>query len=1404
MKLVLGVLQRDSMPPEVDYDVRQGCYLMALVIARYLLCGQTGLEYGDIPHNLGCRMNIKKTAMNCTSQACISENIISSNVGLTVSTKAIQTLNIGELLETLTCIMRVAWAAAAGQLHLANCPLPSSSHSSGRRSRQSSTGSNASSGSEGEIQGLHSGVCGQQEYVSSKDSLLAQKSLEFLVTCLELRTDVFNSFSTMPCVPDFIIDMLLRSPCLDIRKACLDQFYKLSTLQFPNATISPRHFLIQKLLNARLPLWVPTSSTRGANQKLLSQCREYFEFVCRILKDLSIAEQQMLHIDAKQMVEDEIAWLQGFSSSSNPDLQVADNALLAGHFNLIKTLLTCEKIQRKDTGKILVSDLLNKFLFPASHLISHGNDSNNIALTPRCSSNESRVSAYELLVELAKGCLKNMEQTVSYLIKMHHYLKAELVKEYEYEPLVAGRLSSGYVGLKNAGATCYMNSVIQQLYMQPGVREAILSVDEGDIDEDSLFYQFQLMFGHLLESQLQYHIPEKFWKCFRLWGQPINVREQQDAFEFFTHLIDQLDEYLSKNGWEPIFKTKYEGSFSDQKICQGCPHRYEREDTFTALNLPVKSHNLLDSLDQFVKGELLEGDNAYFCEKCGEKRNTIKRTCIKSLPPVLVIQLKRFGYDWEANRAMKFDDYFKFPWLLEMNPYTSDGIREEELLKDQNEDGSELIKSNTKTNSFLYELVGVVVHSGQANAGHYYSYIKERRQDNISNVGKWFKFNDTTVEEYDLNDTSLEAECFGGTYKAKVRDSGNSYPEIRQRYWNGYILFYERMEEAIKTPRTPRKIPGRFSFRKTEKDSIGTPNKTLRKSHQSSTHRHGDSLSQLTQLVDRGERQGLFLDKMPARIQQLVREENLVFMHNKDIYSNSYFNFVQQLVTCNVGNSKISDFSKLMIESLKLSVNFLFNTYFRYKRKISSVMTEWVDCIEKIVNSNKEATFWLLNYLANSNGISYLKSFLLECPNREVRFVFARILEKTIANFFYHGGKTTDDSLDKVITCLVEMLNQEVPDNCRSCSQYFWLLSMYVQMGSKACAHIFEKNGFHKLLAFLLGPAAAEMQIEGSFPRRWSSVQTRDFGPLHTTLASLILCCDLSPHRTCELDKYPVRVSEWSPSNDYLQMPDDVCSALFGPGGIRYIREIVSACREVSGPVAIIIDMLIQCSFCNGDFSVTVIKQVMVQYSSVPSNELKNLSLLLLEILSLEDPLQYIRIQYVIDGFADENGTPYDGMLAIIRANQNNDSRRSYQGVKFLVTLAHKCSLAKDYLMQTPIKWQWAVNWLKKMMSEHTYWGPQSNIPLSNEDSNTKTFQRTVSAQDTLADATALLTELESPENQELVMDMDEENKNQGIYMKLDQEEKVQTQNTKSQTDKEDNGKLKRAQGMDDLDCIDP
>ena len=42
--------------------------------------------------------------------------------------------------------------------------------------------------------------------------------------------------------------------------------------------------------------------------------------------------------------------------------------------------------------------------------------------------------------------------------------------------------------------------------------------------------------------------------------------------------------------------------------------------------------------------------------------------------------MKRFGFDWENNRALKFDDYFKFPLVLNMEPYTLDSVNKRESL----------------------------------------------------------------------------------------------------------------------------------------------------------------------------------------------------------------------------------------------------------------------------------------------------------------------------------------------------------------------------------------------------------------------------------------------------------------------------------------------------------------------------------------------------------------------------------------------------------------------------------------------------------------------------------------------------------------------------------------------------
>lgn len=61
----------------------------------------------------------------------------------------------------------------------------------------------------------------------------------------------------------------------------------------------------------------------------------------------------------------------------------------------------------------------------------------------------------------------------------------------------------------------------------------------------------------------------------RLWGEPVNLREQHDALEFFNNLVDNLDEGLKALSGDPLFSNILGGSFADQKICKGCPHRYE-------------------------------------------------------------------------------------------------------------------------------------------------------------------------------------------------------------------------------------------------------------------------------------------------------------------------------------------------------------------------------------------------------------------------------------------------------------------------------------------------------------------------------------------------------------------------------------------------------------------------------------------------------------------------------------------------------------------------------------------------------------------------------------------------------------------------------------------------------------
>lgn len=271
-------------------------------------------------------------------------------------------------------------------------------------------------------------------------------------------------------------------------------------------------------------------------------------------------------------------------------------------------------------------------------------------------------------------------------------------------------------------------------------------------------------------------------------------------------------------------------------------------------------------MEQYVKGDLLEGANAYHCEKCNRKVETVKRLCIKKLPPVLAIQLKRFDYDFERSCAIKFNDYFEFPRVLDMDAYTVNGLAkiEGEII----EEDLEYTSSPGSSSCTRYELCGIVVHSGQASGGHYYSYILHK---NIDGSRKWYRFDDGDVSECKLDDDEeMKVQCFGGYYMGEGFDHMWKRMSYRRqkRWWNAYILFYRRMD--------------------TQESEMA-----LR-------------LSELT-FTDNGSYQNKI--KMPAAIEKSVQRQNIKFMHMKNQYSPEYFQFMKKLLNGN-GQIVVSQFQR--------------------------------------------------------------------------------------------------------------------------------------------------------------------------------------------------------------------------------------------------------------------------------------------------------------------------------------------------------------------------------------------------------------------------------------------------------------------------------------------------------------
>ncbi|CAI8002162.1 Probable ubiquitin carboxyl-terminal hydrolase FAF-X [Geodia barretti] len=1203
--------------------------------------------------------------------------------------------------------------------------------------------------------------------VDTEDMHLARDSLEVLSLSLAISPHVLTSLETSQDWKHFVIDTLLLIRNRLIRITAADQlFYIVTKCSFSTSSFISFISLLFSGVESVAKDHAPTSG-------------EFFRLLARLLNHAHQASVQIAGLD--KLLEEELKWLLKVREDTlaSPTRQCpVEGPLLDGHLSLLVELLTFRSVAErhhigsKSGGERLIEIVMSDFLFPASRLVKEARENpdsekqelSEYVAQPICSTTECTQSAFKLLNALCAGCSENIA-TLHQLLSSYFYSGQDPpLCEWEFIPHIGPRPLKGFVGLKNAGATCYMNSVLQQLYTIPPIRVGILAVEEAakefvvldeqeregekkerkqrerlnnidDVEDESegqalqsvpssssddrkdtqkkVLMQLQSIFSHLLEGRLQFHTPQGFWREFRLWGDRVNLREQHDAFEFFNCLVDNLDEGLKTFSYSPVLSEVLGGAFADQKICRGCPHRYSREESFTALNIDIRNQqHLFESLDAFVKGDLLEGANAYHCEKCDKKVDTVKRLCISRLPKVLVIQLKRFDYDWERETAVKFNDYFEFPRELDMSPYTAATLAktEGEEIPSPEETEQKIPGDKPETPvSTHYHLRGIVVHSGQASGGHYYSFIRVRPQG--SGSPKWFRFDDGEVVEAKIDDEEeFKAQCFGGDYTGEVYDHvlKKTHYRRQKRWWSAYLLFYDRadqcpvFDEALQSPTA-----------------------------------------------------------IPKPMKSIVHKQNLEFLHHKSHYSFPYFQFMKNFLILNGNHIKAVlernphmtlEMEKLGLQCVQLATTFLFHCGIHTKKTLRGPAAEWYDALQPFLLLGPTIRLWFADnvFLKNRDRFS---EYLLECPSAEVRNMFSKMITflcvATNKDPPIEVSVTTNAGTEKTrhlfseiaLNSLLQLLKKQVADNSRHLNQYFQVFLNYANRGVAE-----RKQLLHLSVPSLFIAVALD---EGPGPPLRSPYA--DLSKLYAVVGILVRSCDVTMMQKSLYEGQEPLPNEFADPELSHPLPNDLHNWLYERINTQQNITFTKKMIEDNSTMDETIQFLCFVCWEHWQFSMIVLNDLLLEIAAVQVFDMRPFLDLLSHLLMLQDTWQGHRISTALKGFTHHA----DGLITIIQHGQTHFHKRAYLCIKFLVALCGRCPLlykviSEDLYIKT--HWQSAIRWLHTEMERRPYvtpgysytgWSPPAQ---SNEASNGYYLERSNSAKLTLKRAKELFPMEEPPE----------------------------------------------------------
>ena len=349
------------------------------------------------------------------------------------------------------------------------------------------------------------------------------------------------------------------------------------------------------------------------------------------------------------------------------------------------------------------------------------------------------------------------------------------------------------IGLRNIGATCYMNATLQCLVNIKELTNYLLNANNfSEILKNIKICELLGSYCQLLQKLCcdQYVInsypPDDFKNILSIKNplfEGIQANDSKDLIYFlledFNKELNNLNLKINKNliqnsndDWiddskqsnrELMFETFIKTYSSEnnniipklffslienETICNGCNTRkYNYQIVFSLelsleviynkiygnqnMNIGKKTLDLLQCLPNYNETNYFTGENAMYCNICQKQQESIYHKRIHSLSPILIIILNR-GKGNQFDCDVNFPDHLNFQQNV-INPSIN----------------------------VSYKLIGVVTHFGTSDmGGHFIAYCKHRI------LNEWYCYNDAAV--------------------SKLSDPKNEYK-------NGvpYILFYE-------------------------------------------------------------------------------------------------------------------------------------------------------------------------------------------------------------------------------------------------------------------------------------------------------------------------------------------------------------------------------------------------------------------------------------------------------------------------------------------------------------------------------------------------------------------------------------------------------------------------------------